>query len=452
DGTWSEQLDLSSLGDGTLTATAWQVDGVGNTGTTRTAEGLKDTVLPAAPSVGFSGPVTVERPTVTLSGTGETGDLLTVSVDDTDGATQPVTDTVSVADSLWTTSLDLSGLSDGTLTATVSQVDEVGNVSPDGQATGVKDATAPGMPAITTAGPVNAAGAASVPLAGTGTTGDTVKVLVSDDVHPALAATASVTDGAWATSLNLSGLDDGPLTISATDVDAVGNGSSPATLTFAKDTVAPHVALTAPRPAFMLGTVRAAWSGSDGGTGLATAPYDVRWARGAHAKSLGGYRSLLTAVAARSTVRSVSAGVTACFEVRAHDAVGNVSDWSGARCSTAALDDRAMSATARWTRARDAKLYHGSALVTTVKGQRVVLAASPLTRVALVATHCGRCGVVGVYVGKRLVKIVDLHAVHTRRHVVTILPAMSARTKSVTIRVLSSGKQVVVDGVGTSTR
>src|SRR5205085_1469067 len=195
-----------------------------------------------------------------------------------------------------------------------------------------------------------------VTFTGTSENGSTVTVSVddSDPATPAVvgAAPAGPT-GSWSTQLGLSSLRDGALTATAWATDAHGNVGSPTEAAGAKDATAPTARMTAPRRTFTLGAVRASWTGLDAGSGLASAPYDVRWSRAAHGTALGGYHRLASGVATRSLTRTLSPGTTACFQVRSHDAVGNVSHWSAARCTTAVLDDRAMSATPAWSRVSD---------------------------------------------------------------------------------------------------
>lgn len=75
---------------------------------------------------------------VTVSGTGEAGTTANVSVDAGDPATGAVTATAAVSESGYSVTLDLSSLSNGTLTATVTFTDAAGNTGPVGTDTARK--------------------------------------------------------------------------------------------------------------------------------------------------------------------------------------------------------------------------------------------------------------------------------------------------------------------------
>lgn len=72
------------------------------------------------------------------------------------------------------------------------------------------------------------------------------------------------------------------------------------------------------------------------------------------------------------------------------------------------------------------------------------------SRLGLVVTKCPTCGVVGVYVGSTLIAKVNLAASRTAYKQQVALPRISLRTTKVTIKVLTSGKTVQIDGLHTS--
>lgn len=110
--------------------------------------------------------------------------------------------------------------------------------------TGTADATPPGAPTAVGAGNVNAANASnmsvSVTLAANSLTTDSVKVTVSNGGN-SVTTTHAGTNGAGTISVNLnvSGLGDGTLTISASSTDLAGNVGNATTNTVSKDTAAP---------------------------------------------------------------------------------------------------------------------------------------------------------------------------------------------------------------------
>jgi hypothetical protein len=132
------------------------------------------------------------------------------------------------------------------------------------------------------------------------------------------------------------------------------------------------------------------------------------------------------------------------------DKVGNTGAWSAQKCSAVALDDRSLAASAGWSRVSWSLFYRGTATQTTKTGASLTSSGAALTRVAVVATRCPTCGTVGVYVNGTKVGTVNLYSATTVRKAVIALPPFSYRTGTVTLKVLSTGKLIQVDGLGIS--
>jgi hypothetical protein len=246
-GVWSfSGLNLSGLLDGTIDYTALATDGVGNTNSAlKTA--TKDTAAPSIAITAWTHPVNnANKGSASISGTGETGDTIDLTV--TDGVpAHNVTASTTVAGGTWSFSgLVLTGLSDGTITYTVVATDGVGNTANDVKTTG-KDVVAPTVAITAWTHPINAANEGGASAGGTGESGDTLALTVTDQHSHSVPGSGSVSGGTWTiTGLNLSSLTDGDtITYSVVATDAVGNASTPATQTATKDVVAPSVAITA---------------------------------------------------------------------------------------------------------------------------------------------------------------------------------------------------------------
>ncbi|MFE4198683.1 hypothetical protein ACFRJ9_22775 [Paenarthrobacter sp. NPDC056912] len=109
----------------------------------------------------------------------------------------------------------------------------------------VVDATAPGAPTVNAPASVTVSTAANVPVTGTAEANSTVVLTVTDAgaAHTVTQTRTANGSGAWSTSgLNLSTLNDGPITYSARATDAAGNTGLPGTDTSSKDATAPTVA------------------------------------------------------------------------------------------------------------------------------------------------------------------------------------------------------------------
>lgn len=142
-GAWSLTLNLGALNDGPVTYTVKVTDAAGNASTAATASDTKDTV---APVLGITAPMYVNRGSnvsaVPVSGTTEAGTVVNVTVRNV--LSQSVTKQVTPTGTTWSTTVDLSTLSDGTLTYTAATTDLAGN---NGTATAAgttsKDTVAP---------------------------------------------------------------------------------------------------------------------------------------------------------------------------------------------------------------------------------------------------------------------------------------------------------------------
>jgi hypothetical protein len=71
-------------------------------------------------------------------------------------------------------------------------------------------------------------------------------------------------------------------------------------------------------------------------------------------------------------------------------------------------------------------------------------------RISLVAVICPGCGAVSVFQGKKLLERVNLAASTVQHRIIPIAAFGGARKGKVTVTVTSSGKPVLVDGLGIS--
>ncbi|WP_417207585.1 Ig-like domain-containing protein [Antarctobacter sp.] len=251
-------LDLSVLGDGTLTVTAILTDPAGNAGTAVTGTATKDTVAPGltldSPLAGDGVVNAAEAAAVTVSGTAtDLADGTVVTVNVTDTGAGLATGTATVTGGLWSLTLDLSGLADGALSLTADASDAAGNPAPQATATASKDAD---VPVATIDGPIagddviNAAEAASFAVSGTATgvaDGTIVRLILRDGASAAVYyREATVTAGAWSLTFDIAALADGSYDLSADVTDPAGNAATPATTALTKDTVAPSIQIADP--------------------------------------------------------------------------------------------------------------------------------------------------------------------------------------------------------------
>ncbi|WP_310742395.1 Ig-like domain-containing protein [Pseudoalteromonas sp. SG43-1] len=236
--------NLSGLNDGELTATATVSDEAGNTATatdtaihdktavTTIQMGAGDDLVNATEqtNVVVSGQVTDIEPTntATITFTDENDNVVTV-------------DNITINnDGTWeVSSADINTLADGTITATVSVFDEAGNQA-ENSTTFEKDTQASiSIPSENNDLLINNVEKSAVVINGQSANieeGKIVNVTVSDGNGSVTGQAIILADGTWqSNSLDLTSLNEGALTVTATTADTAGN-TADADLNIVKDT------------------------------------------------------------------------------------------------------------------------------------------------------------------------------------------------------------------------
>ncbi len=321
-GTWSVAgFNLAALNDGTITFTVTATDAAGNTATDSLAT-TKDTVAPTVAVSSVTDPSnSANAANTTINGTGTVG--ASISVVASDGATTTTAQTTTVgAGGTWSISgVNVSSLADGTLTYTATASDAAGNTA-TATKTALKDTTAPAVAVTVATDPVNAANASNTSASGTGEAGASISLVVTDGTNSTSAMTTTVAgDGTWSiTGIDVSGLQDGTITFSATATDGAGNTGT-ATKTATKDVVAPAIDLAEVSDPI---NIAGATSASASGTGEVDASITVTATDGTTTTS-----ALTTTVAGDGTwsisgidVSGLADG-TITFTAEATDAAGN---------------------------------------------------------------------------------------------------------------------------------
>jgi hypothetical protein len=214
------------------------------------------------------------------------------------------------------------------------------------------------------------------------------------------------------------------------------------------DHTSPTVTITGPaKPVTLTASATVSWTAKDTGSGVAAIQLRHRtsaWSAGFTPWSAA---TAEPASATHAAVSGLKRGTDYCYSVRAADHAGNWSAWTPQRCVAVPLDDRALVAGKHWTRASGSVYWNGTATVSATKNAVLTLAKAQLDRIALVATRCPSCGLIGVYVGGTLIAKVNLAAKATANRVLIALPSFSLRSGTVTLKVLSAGHSVQVDGL-----
>jgi hypothetical protein len=145
------------------------------------------------------------------------------------------------------------------------------------------------------------------------------------------------------------------------------------------------------------------------------------------------------------------AGSTYCFSVAAHDVDGFVGPWSAERCTATPLDDRSLARKGAWSSGTGSAYYRGTWIRSTALDATAVRASVLARRISIVATTCPTCGSVKVYWGSTLLRTVSLVSSTTvNRKVISIATFTTVRSGTVTVKVSTSGRKVLLDGLAIS--
>ena len=237
-GNWTiNDIDVTSLNDGSVTFTVTAKDTAGNTGsdTETTTKNTLVVDMTSAPS----SITNVNQANLTVSGTGEVGANISVVASDGTHTATGVATTVGIGGTWSVSGIDVTALVDGTITFTVTSTDSASNTATDHMA-GTKVTLSVALTVVTD--PVNNGNVASANATGTGKAGATISVVVTDGSHSTAPKTATVDSlGAWTvTGIDLSSLDDGTITFNVTSTDSATNTAN-ASKTAVKDTLNPNV-------------------------------------------------------------------------------------------------------------------------------------------------------------------------------------------------------------------
>ncbi|MBT2553429.1 hypothetical protein J7I89_10425 [Arthrobacter sp. ISL-5] len=174
-----------------------------------------------------------------ISGTAEAGATVSLKVTDA-GAVHTVTATATADGSgNWSTTANLTSLSDGQLTYTATATDTAGNPGSSATQSGTKKTTATAPQFTSVPSQITGDTISAVPLTGTSDPGATLALTATDSANHSVSATATANgSGNWSATMNLSTLNSGPVTFSAQATDTYGNVS---TVTTATSRIGPRV-------------------------------------------------------------------------------------------------------------------------------------------------------------------------------------------------------------------
>ncbi|WP_308467650.1 sigma-70 family RNA polymerase sigma factor [Rathayibacter soli] len=218
-GTWSLTADLTAqhLPNGTYTFSVVQ-SGAHGASTPATTQAIRLSVVPAAPGIttpNADQPIT-SGTTLQARGTGVAGDAITATLTSTDGVSRTSTSGTVATDGSWSVTVDISGLTNGTASLTVTQSNDAG---PSAASTlTLVLAVPPAAPTITApaaGSTINVGGPVSV--AGNGAPGNSIEAtLTRPDGTTASQHGTVTTNGTWTFTFELSASPNGAYSLQAT--------------------------------------------------------------------------------------------------------------------------------------------------------------------------------------------------------------------------------------------
>jgi hypothetical protein len=144
---------------------------------------------------------------------------------------------------------------------------------------------------------------------------------------------------------------------------------------------------------------------------------------------------------------------THVFSVFATDKVGNVDATPATDWTTRPMNNTSLKHSKGWKQARIKGAYLKTGSVTTKKGATLVANATGARRIALVVSKGKGFGTVKVKLGSTVLKKVSLASKRSvKKKLVSIKSFATPTSGKVTVVVVSSGKKVVVEGLGIATR
>merc|ERR1712000_759276 len=230
-GGWTSTFDVSSLNEGLLTITASETI-VGNT-LSASHDVIYQVILGA---VSVDSPITsdniinsVEQNNLFISGTSDISNTVTVAVSD---GTSTVSSVVTVTSNTWSAILDVSSLVDGPVIVSVTGVDALSSVYTDATSATLQTT----LPSLSVDEPlfddnvINDNESTGDIISGTGTPGDVITVTLTDGDNVVTETVTVGGDGTWEVTVNTETLDDGPITVTTSVTDDVGNVSTTVTI------------------------------------------------------------------------------------------------------------------------------------------------------------------------------------------------------------------------------
>jgi len=207
----------------------------------------------------------------------------------------------------------------------------------------------------------------------------------------------------------------------------------------------PKTTMTKPTAAYSTSlSIPVAWTATDS-DGISAADLRVRSASFSSGFSL--WSLVKNHVNASSFSYTGKPGRNYCFEARSYDTTGVVGAYSASRCTVTPIDERALTSKG-FAAVSSSKAFQGTLRRTKTKGATLTSALYRGYEVALLVQKGPGFGKIEVRYAGALLGTYSLAAAAVRNRVVLLIkPIGLTKTGRVTIKVVTSGKPVAIDGL-----
>ena len=152
--------------------------------------------------------------------------------------------------------------------------------------------------------------------------------------------------------------------------------------------------------------------------------------------------------ASSPTTVAVAPGATHCFRARSHGEGLALGEFGAQRCTTTPMDDRSLAGSPKWKATTSSRYFNGRASWTTKKGRSLSAGVRHSLAIAVVVSKCPSCGKVKVLWRGQAIKTLNLRGPARDRQLIIVRRFSQPTDGTVKLLVATSGKKVVVDGLG----
>jgi hypothetical protein len=213
------------------------------------------------------------------------------------------------------------------------------------------------------------------------------------------------------------------------------------------DNTNPTASLTQPSKSVTISkTINIAWNANDtGGSGLDDVDLRVKSAN--FNSGFGAFTQPASLQHLTGTSKAFTGvpGHSYCFSVRARDNAGNLSAFSGQKCTMIPVDDKPMTASTGWQRKTgQAGAFLGTLSVASQANKTLSLNSVHARQIGILTKRCSNCGTFTITFNGQTF---SANSAGSGFVIFTIPATSTVKTSKLVLKVISSGKPVQIDGV-----